>query len=468
MGRGSTGLDEALDRSLVLLERGRTPEDCLDRFPEHAADLQPLLEVAAQIRRVSMPTPPPTRGANGKQRMLEALAQKKAARGGLGARLRDWLGALFEGSAEQTIDVQRLLRSAAAAAAVVVLIAVGAVAIRSWRGMTVQQEAVLTSQRGLVEVLPSGDEAWMPVSEAILVQAGDRIRTGAEGSARLTFFDGSVTALRPKAELSIARMASRRSGGEKVIVLHQWLGEAYNQVQPLIDEDSRFSVETASAVVSVRGTAFTLTVEPDGGTRLEVHEGTIELRSRETSVLVSGGEEIQVESPQAIATPTPAPTPTPEPTATPAAPTLDDLPSVVPPWTESSTETPEPSELDGLQPTGEITTPQPAGEETDEPAGEEPPPQPAGEETDEPPEPSDGTDEPPEPSDETEEPPPKWTPPGHTNTPEPPGQTKVPPGQEKKTPEPDDAGGGDDNDNDDDNRGGGGGPPGGGPPGQNK
>jgi hypothetical protein len=358
--------------------------------------------------------------------MLEALAQKKAGRGGLRARLTDWLDALFEGSAAPGIDVQRLLRSAAAAAVVVVLIAVGAVAIRSWRGMTVQQEAVLTSQRGLVEVLPSGDEAWMPVSEAVLVQAGDRIRTGAEGSAQLTFFDGSVTALRPEAELSIARLASRRSGGEKVIVLHQWLGEAYNQVQPLIDEDSRFSVETSSAVVSVRGTAFTLTVEPDGGTRLEVHEGTIEVRSRETSVLVSGGEEIEVESPQATATPTPAPTP--EPTATPVPPTPDDLPSIVPPWTESLTETPEPSELDALQPTGEITTPQPAGEETDEP---------------------------PEPSDETEEPPPEWTPPGHANTPEPPGQTKVPPGQDKKTPEPDDAGGG-------------GGPPGGGPPGKNK
>jgi hypothetical protein len=442
-GRGSTELSEALDRSLVLLERGRTPEDCLDRFPEHAEDLQPLLEVAAQLRRVPIPTPSPTRGANGKQRMLEALAQKKAARGGLGARLRDWRDTLLEAGAEPAIDVQRLLRSAAAAAAVVVLIAVGAAAIRSWRGMTVQQEAVLTSQRGLVEVLPLGADEWVSISEAMLVQAGDRIRTGAGGSAQLTFFDGSITALRPEAELSIARMTSRRSGGDKVIVLHQWLGEAYNQVQPLIDEDSRFSVETASAVVSVRGTAFTLTVEPDGGTRLEVHEGTIEVRTRETSLVVSGGEEIRVEPPLATATPTPAPTP--EPTATPVPPSPDDLPSVIPPWTDSLTETPEPSELDSLQPTEEI---EPALEES-------PPPPPRGE-----------PDEPQESSDETEEPAPtKRTPPGHTNTPEPPGHTKTPqpPGQDKP-PEPD-ADGGDDND--DDNNGGGG-PPGGGPPGKNK
>lgn len=449
-GRGSPELSEALDRSLALLERGRTPEDCLDRFPEHTEELRPLLEVAAQIRRVPLPTPSPTRGANGKQRMLEALAQKKAARGGLGARLRDWLDALFEGSTQQGIDVQRLLRSAAVAAALVVLIAVGSVAIRSWRGMMVQQEAVLTSQRGLVEILPSGADAWMPVSEPMLMQAGDRIRTGAEGSAQLTFFDGSITALRSEAELSIARMTSQRSGGEKVIVLHQWLGEAYNQVQPLIDDDSRFSVETASAVVSVRGTAFTLTVEPGGGTRLDVHEGTVEVRTRETSVLVNGGEQIQVASPQATATPTPAPTP--EPTATPVPSTQDDLPSFVPPWTEWLTQTPEPSELDDLPPTGEITTPQPAVEESPPPPREEPP------------EPPHETGEPP---DENEEPPPpSFVPPGLTRTPQPPGLTKTPqpPGRER-TPEPDDdGGGGDDNDDNDD---GGGGPPGGGPPGRN-
>ena len=455
-GRGSIGLNDALDRSLALLERGRTPEDCLDRFPEHAEDLQPLLEVAAQIRRVPMPTPAPTRGANGKQRMLEALAQKKAGRGGLEARLRDWLDALFEGSAQTGFDVQRLLRSTAVAAAVVVLIAVGAVAIRSWRGMTVQQEAVLTSQDGLVEVLPAGADTWVLVSEPMLVQAGDRIRTGAEGSAQLTFFDGSITALRPEAELSIARMASRRSGGEKVIVLHQWLGEAYNQVQPLIDEDSRFSVETASAVVSVRGTAFTLTVEPDGGTRLEVHEGTIEVRTRETSVLVSGGEEIRVESRQA----TPTPPPTPEPTATPPPSPLapNDPPSILPPWTEQLTETPGPSELDALQPTEEIATPQPAVEES--------PPPPAQGDSEEPSEP----EEPPEPSDETEEPPPPdHVPPGLTRTPQPPGLTKTPqpPGRDETSPEPSDPGD-DDDDDDNDNDGGGRGPQGERPPGKDR
>jgi hypothetical protein len=305
-------------------------------------------------------------GAPGKQRMLEALAQKKAAQPSLGARLSTWIDTLFDGGAQQGVEVQRLLRSAAAAAAVVVLIAVGALAARSWQGMIIRQEAVLVSQDGLVEVLLVGADAWLPVSESMLVEAGDRIRTGAEGAAELTFFDGSVTELKPMAELSIARMTSLRSGGEKVIVLHQWLGEAHNQVEPLSDDESRFSVQTASAVMSVRGTAFTVIVEPDGTTHVEVEEGVVAVQTRDTSVLVGGGEEILAPSPPVSVTPTTA-APS-ESSETSASPTPTETTGA-----SSATESPEPMTLTGTSqaptldetqaPEG-VTTPQPTSTES--------------------------------------------------------------------------------------------------------
>jgi hypothetical protein len=375
----STELDEALDNSLALLERGRTPEDCLARFPEHVEELRPLLEVAVQIRRVPVPTPSPTRSADGKQRMLEALAQKKAARPTLGAQLRAWISTLLEGGAEQGVDVQRLLRSAAVAAAVVVLIAVSVVAVGSWRTMMVRQEAVLEPEGGLVEVLPSGADTWLPVSEDVPVKAGDRIRTGAEGFAELTFFDGSVTELRPMAELGIDRMAVQRTGSEKVIVLHQWLGEAHYRVEPLVDDGSRFSVETASAVVSVRGTAFTLFVEPDGATYLAVEEGVVEVQTGDTSMLIGEGEEILVKGTQSSGTP--AQLVTLEPTETSAASAGSPGPtepsgSESPTWSPSPagsreplqlTETSQASESDEPEPTEELTAPQPTSSPTEGP-----------------------------------------------------------------------------------------------------
>jgi hypothetical protein len=295
--------------------------------------------------------------------MLEALAQKKAARRGPGDRLGDWGRALFEGVGLGT-DVQRLLRSVAAAAAVIALIAVGTVVARSWQGMTVRQEALLASQSGLIEVLPLGADAWLPVSEAILVEAGDRIRTGAEGTAELTFFDGSVTKLRPMAELSIARMTSQRTGGGKVIVLHQWLGESYHQVEPLSDDESRFGVQTASAVMAVRGTTFTVIVGPDGATHLLVEEGTVAVQTRETSMLVSGGEDVLLPSRLASSTTSPAMTPSSE---APASPTQTaqsgySLPTGSPEPLEmtGSSQTPV---LAGTQVIGDVTTPQPTSTE---------------------------------------------------------------------------------------------------------
>jgi len=356
----SIELDEALDRSLALLERGRTPEDCLGRFPERADELRPLLRVAAQVWRVPAPAPSFAEDADGRQRMLEALAQKKAARRGPGDRIEDWGRALFAGVGLGT-DAQRLLRSVAIAVAVVALIAVGTVVARSWQGMTVRQEALLASQGGLVEVLPPGADAWLPVSEAIMVEAGDRIRTGAEGAAELTFFDGSVTKLRPMAELSIVQMTSQRSGHGNVIALHQWLGECHHQVGPLRDGESRFGVQTASAVMAVRGTAFTVIVKPDGATHLVVEEGIVAVQTRETSMLVSGGEDVLL--PSLPASLTASPEMTPGSSEAPASPT-----QTAQSGSSSPTGSPEPPEmtessptpvLDGTRIIEEGTTPQP-------------------------------------------------------------------------------------------------------------
>ncbi len=349
--------------------------------------------------------------------MFEALAQRREAQLSLGSRLKAWISALFEGHTWQGIDTQRLVRSAAAAAAVVVLIGVAAVAVRSWRRAVVPQQALLRSRTGLVEVLPSGADEWLVVSEEVrVVEAGDRIRTGPAGVAQLAFFDGSATDLGAEAELTIAQLSSRRSSEGKTIVLHQWLGETRNDVQPLVDEESRFKVETASAVISVRGTSFTLSVEPDGATRLEVHEGVVEVQTREASTLVRAGEEVWVVPPR----PSPTPTATPAPTSTPTASGPDEEVAVPPPvatpwslWWRGIVYTPEALEGDEMGPPGQTRTPQPPGQTAT--------PQPPGQ-----------TEEPPPPSFV----PPGLTrtpqPPGLTKTPQPPGLTKVPPGQEDR------------------------------------
>jgi hypothetical protein len=71
-------LDTALDRCLTLLRSGEDIESCLRRYPEYSRQLRPLLEMAVQVGRVVSPVPSEVARADGEQRMLSALAQKRA------------------------------------------------------------------------------------------------------------------------------------------------------------------------------------------------------------------------------------------------------------------------------------------------------------------------------------------------------------------------------------------------------
>jgi hypothetical protein len=462
----SIGLDAALDRCLTLLEEGKTHAECLSRFPEHAADLYPLLETVAEIKRVPPPAPSMEAVAVGKQRMLETLAEKKHAQQGLATRLKAWIDSLLdlERYARPRGIAQPALRSALVIASVFALVAFGALLASSWLNTSVYQEAALKMKRGVVYVLASDGEVWQPASEGEQVGIGDLIRTGNMASVELVFFDGSVTELGSGTEVTIAQMSSRRDGSNKVIILHQWLGQTRNQVQRLIDKDSLFKVETASAVATVHGTSFTLLVEPNGTTRVRVSEGTVGVQAQGVTVAVRGGEEtlIQPGHSPAFVQPDVTPEPTgvtntPQPpdaasTSQPSGPTNTPEPPGVTRTSQPSglTNTPEPLWLTNTPQPPEVTsTPQPSGlTNTPEPLWltntPEPPrvtitPQPLGPtNTPEPP----GLTNTPEPPGLTNTPePPRVTitpqPLGPTNTPEPPGLTNTPePPGLTNTPEP--------------------------------
>ncbi len=73
-------LDVALDQCLAWMREGMDLRTCLDRYPEYAAELRPLLEVAVDVVRVRVPASPFEARAAGQQRMLAAMAQKQERR----------------------------------------------------------------------------------------------------------------------------------------------------------------------------------------------------------------------------------------------------------------------------------------------------------------------------------------------------------------------------------------------------
>jgi predicted anti-sigma-YlaC factor YlaD len=212
---------------------------------------------------------------------------------------------------------------AMAAAALVVLI-VGAVAWQTWRTTEVTQTAQLSSVTGTVEVLRASQAQWQPVAAGIILQSGDRLRTAANASATLTYFEGSQTQLQAETEISLIRLAARPDGATQSIVLRQTIGATLHRVQPLPNVEARFEVDTEAAVIAVRGTTFQVRAASDGVTRVTVAEGVVEVLAVQSGVLarLTAGQSLTVPEPAGATV-----TVTPSPTGTSVQPTPAGIPS---------------------------------------------------------------------------------------------------------------------------------------------
>ena len=403
-------VNHALDECLALLGEGKaTLEECLARYPEYASDLVPLLEIAIQVRSVSQPPPDPVAFAAGKRRMLETLAERKrrqavSVSSTPHSRQTGWIATVLRGSARLAARPSTLAsRLALAGGMVLVLLAAGSLFLLSSPGTKIERVArmaTLDRTEGVVDLLPTGSDTWLPASAGEHVEAGSRIRTGPGSAATLVFFDGSTTNLEAETEIAVIEMSSPR-GNDRVILLEQALGQTYNRVQQSPDHESRFEIETPTTLVAVRGTEFSTAVEMDGTTRVAVIEGTVEVTAQETTVVVLVGQKTAVHPGQIPGDPVSMPQATPVPKRT-----------LIPPSTPTAKTVPAPTATarpkTTAQPAAPTVTPQPPTQPgTLQPAGQDANPQPV---------------------DVTR----THQPPGLTKTPKPPGQEKPKPDHGKK------------------------------------
>jgi hypothetical protein len=371
-------LRDALDKCLTLLTEERvTLEGCLARYPEQAAELRPLLEMAMAVRQVAPPEPSPVAVAAGRERMLQAVAarerqrERREARAaaslvGLWARVEALLGDLRRALAERPA----LAPGWAAAAAVLLLLLVGGLFLRSWTRQTIPQLAMATLEvrGGIVEVQSGRGEGWTPAWSGQQVDPGTRIRTGGDGAVLVTFFDGSMTAMNGDTEIAIERLRPPKEEAGRVIVLSQKRGRTQHRVETANAPESRFEVRSPLAVTVVRGTTFGVEVQDDGTTEVAVQEGVVEVRAQREIIQLEPGWATSVEPKRPPATPFEAPTPMmldvfPTRPAAEAVGTATASPTLVPTEPPSPTWTPKPLPTD---------TPLPAEEEPTEVASPKP------------------------------------------------------------------------------------------------
>ena len=124
--------------------------------------------------------------------------------------------------------------------------------------------------------------------DGMALQVRDTIRTASGSYAIITFVDGTTVTMEPSTGVTIASLLEGRASQPlaTAIALQQESGVTWSNVPSLV-ASSLFQIETAAAVVLVRGTSIKVTVERQSNrAQVEVYSGVAQVRAR--------GEEVQL------------------------------------------------------------------------------------------------------------------------------------------------------------------------------
>ena len=284
--------EEVLDRCIDDIAAGRrTTEQCLEAWPEHREALAAVLDAASalhELPRVPERGPDPASRAQfmSQIRTLPQEPLLEPVPGEAGAPRRQWrrvfrmprLPALGSGwPALRSFGRAGAIAVPAAAAAVLAIVLVlGGGASRA-------HAATLTVFDGAVEI--AGDDGWSKLEDGEEISEGDRLRTGADGRALVTFADGSTVALDPETEFTVAELAL---DGARRITLVQASGRLWHNVAP-DPAGGGYTIETPDAIVTATGTLFETLVRA-GETAVTTEEGSVEVIAGQLRASVRAGE----------------------------------------------------------------------------------------------------------------------------------------------------------------------------------
>jgi branched-chain amino acid transport system substrate-binding protein len=134
---------------------------------------------------------------------------------------------------------------------------------------------IFSVTEGNVYVMKARAADWIEAQVGMSLEPGDRVKTGDNSSAKITFFEGSTVELQAGTEIEITSLDISTGTGSTTIILEQTIGSIIFRVTKIIDPASRYEVETPTGTVAVRGSAVEVYVIEDGTTWATNLEGDI-------------------------------------------------------------------------------------------------------------------------------------------------------------------------------------------------
>lgn len=147
----------------------------------------------------------------------------------------------------------------------------------------------ITFLHGEVKVRKNEKAEWTTPALGDPISQGSRMTTGKASAAEITFHDRNSIFLKPNTALGITR-SEKRGPSYSAGDFYLSTGRAVTRLKKATGSDSRINITTPSAIASVRGTEFRVSVDDEASMRTEVLTGTVNVKAGESAVRLSEGE----------------------------------------------------------------------------------------------------------------------------------------------------------------------------------
>jgi ferric-dicitrate binding protein FerR (iron transport regulator) len=143
-------------------------------------------------------------------------------------------------------------------------------------------EARVTFLKGTGFLKPSGGGEWLPLHQGDVIRVGGSVKSGPESSVEVSFADGSQFLLRENTGITVK--VAQQGVLHLLRVLYLEAGKVVARVKKATGRDSRFEIETPSALAAARGTEYRVGLDDKATTRAELLESSIGFSSMGTTI----------------------------------------------------------------------------------------------------------------------------------------------------------------------------------------
>lgn len=286
--------ENILDECIKLVLDGESIESVLSEYPDIREDLEPLLRTALDISHLPKIEPSPEYVSTSKINLLREIRlfeSEKTPGFNIFSLPRQLTSAI--GDFWQTFSAPKKWSVAVTAVLIIVLVATLGQFVFFKSSPAMASTCILQVLSGDTYVSDTGQGAFEPGSDGMILEMGTQVKTERNSYALLTFNDGSTIRLEPETILEITHLETGDEG-EPVIILRQLVGRTWSSVIDMTDTDSRFEINTPSATAVVHGTLFTTEVTEEGDTTVSTTEGLVSVTADDEEVFVEANQQTKV------------------------------------------------------------------------------------------------------------------------------------------------------------------------------